>query len=434
MHSFLLALLRAWGRGIVEVLLFFPALLLLSPLPGLDTIFPYWVLALTLYMPLGALARMALRVEMRFVLLLVSALLIGGLTWLAFGTGFAALGAVIAGGVLYAHGFRTVRTAWHFVFPVGLYWICLFAYLMAALILPRLSLYADYTDSLSWLGAIALVLTLFFSNSNNLKEETHSGDNEVRLAQGVVWKNRLLIVLVLVVVMAIGFFGPIKQMMASLKNSLVDLINSLIRWMSRDKGEPTPNQPAQPPANMGMPTDPDAGPSALALFLEKAAYYLGVAILAALVIAVLYVIVRVGYRQVRRLIAWLRERSEEGAAGVQDYEEEKTNLLDWGELRKQLGERVASFVSRFEREPSWERMNGAERIRQLYRAFIRRSVGAAQPFEPHLTAQEQLKAREDRQLNATQRGELTEAYNAVRYGGETIEESVSNRLKRDSGL
>jgi hypothetical protein len=433
MPSLMRTLALAWGRGILEVLLFFPALFLLSPLPGLDAIFPYWIAALTLYMPLGALTRMVLDTEFRVLFILAGALLVGGISWLAFGVGFAALGAALAGGVLYYHGFRSIRTAWHILFPVGLYWICLFIYMIAALILPRLSVYGSTASPLGWLGALSLVLTLFISNSSNLKEETHSGQNEVRLAQGVVWKNRLLITLVLAVIMAIGLFSPIKRLFIRLKNWLLEQINAWLQWMNRPGEDTQSVQSTPPPGNMGMPGE-KGEPAAWAVILEKIAYYIGVVLLVALVLGILYVFVKVAYRQIKKLIAWLRERAENQSVGMQEYEEEKTNLLDWSELRKQLGERVSSFVSRFERDPNWDRLSSAERIRHLYRSFVRRSVGAGQPFEAHLTAQEQLSVRQDRQLNEKQRNELSDAYNAVRYGSKQVEEDVANRLKRDSGL
>ncbi|MFK7692835.1 DUF4129 domain-containing protein [Paenibacillus sp. HJGM_3] len=432
MPNWVRTLLRSWVQGVAEVLMFYPVLLLISPLPGLEEQFPYWVAALTLYMPIGTLLRLLLRLEMRVLLLLVNGVLLIGGTWLVFGTGFAALGALIAGGVLYVHGFRIVRTPWYQLFPVGLYWICLIFYMVAGLILTRVALYDTYSSSLGWLGAVALVLTLFLSNTSNLKQETHSGTREVRLAPGVMWKNRLLIVLVLAVVMAIGYIRPLMELVVSLKNWLVGLINALFQ---RTKDEPDPISATPPPVqNPQMPLEGDGGPSAFARFMELLFYYVGVALVVALALVVLFFLGRLAVRGVRRLIVWLRERGALAPEGVQEYEEEKATLLDWSEMQQQLRDRLAGFVSRFQRDPKWEALSGAERVRLLYRLYIRRSVGAGAPLEPHLTAREQLSAREDRHMNDAARRELGEAYEAVRYGDRPVDGSQATRLKKDSGL
>ncbi|MDF2815990.1 MAG: hypothetical protein K0Q81_2190, partial [Paenibacillus sp.] len=175
MANTLRLLLISWGRGVVELLLFFPVLLLLTPLAGMADIFPYWLLALTLFMPLGALARLLVRSELRLIHLVIGAIVVGAISILAFGYQFAGWGAILAGGVLYYHGFGTVRAGWHARFPVGLMWIALFIFLLAGLILPRLELYASYSSVLGWLGVLAVAVTFFISNKSNLEEETHSG-------------------------------------------------------------------------------------------------------------------------------------------------------------------------------------------------------------------------------------------------------------------
>ncbi|WP_127588730.1 hypothetical protein [Paenibacillus koleovorans] len=423
-------------RGAIELILFYPVLLLFSPIEGFQDQFHLWLLMMAVYMPLGTIARFALRFELRFLLILAGIVIVGGLTWLVFGLQLQSLISAAAGAFLFYHGFRSVRTPWHLLFPGGVYWVALFLYLLAALLLSRITEFKPYMDYMIWFGVAALLITVFLSNNSNLKGETQSGSDNVRLAPSVVWKNRVLIGITLLVIFGIGLIGVIRDLFLALRQQLVDLINRLLAT-SDEPPAPTPSPSPTPTSNGGMLPQADNEPSALMVFLDKLAMYAGRILALVLILAAIYFTGKAIVILTRKLIAWLRQR-EADSAGFREYEEEKTSLISWKEIRDQLRDQLSTAVSRFKRDPSWEQLEGGERIRLLYRLFLRRSVstkGAVdEALQTHLTPQEQLALREDRLMQERQRQELADAYNAVRYGGAKPDPELPDRIKRETGL
>jgi hypothetical protein len=416
--------------------MFFPVLVLLTPLSSIGDRFLLWLIILSLYMPLGALIRSWVRSNLRLIQILLGALIVAGLSLLVYGISFAAWGAILAGSFLYFHGFTSVRAGWHAKFPVGVMWVCLFLYLIAGLMLHRFPIYASYSTVLGWLGVCAVVVALFISNIANLQDETHSGERDVRLAPGVVWKNRLLIGAVIVLVAAIGFFGPIMQGFIWIKEQVKSLISALFALMTGDEAAPSPEATPKPQEPMQMPMPEPDEPSALADFLNRLFVYVGMALAIAVALVALYFLSRMIYRLVKLLVQRLLSQSREAAQGVQEYEEEKTSLIDWREVRKQYGDRIASLFTRKDRDPAWDSLDASGRIRLLYRQFVRRNVSEGRPFEAHLTPREQLTTTpgKDVRMNEEEREQLADAYNTVRYGNKQADEELSNRLKRNSGL
>lgn len=414
----------AWLKGATEILLFYPILLLLSPLSGFQNETSLWLLFLTVFMPLGAAARMAVRFDIRILLILIGTVLVGGISWLAYGLTIKSLATVIVGGVLYYHGFRSIRTPWYILFPVGLFWISLFLYLFAALLFPNIPNYEPYVGGLTGFGLLSLALTFLLSNSTNLKTETNSGRSDVRLSGGVKWKNRLLLLIVLLVIFVIGMFGTLKSILQSLKQQLLLLIGTLISWINQLFAVSNPES-GPPPQGGGMPElPPPEPPSALAQFLDRLLVIIGITLSIVLGAIALYFLSKLAIRYLRKLLAWMKERAEAASAGVQEYEEEKDSLLDWNELRGQINDQIAVAIARFRRDPAWETLDSVERIRLLYRLYLRKNANG-KPFQPHLTPSEQL---------AGQHKELADAYNDVRYGEAHPDNELSERLKRETGL
>jgi hypothetical protein len=245
----------------------------------------------------------------------------------------------------------------------------------------------------------------------------------------------VLILIVLAIIIGIGLIGPIMRAFIWLKELLLSSISALFALMDREDSEPPKEPLPTPGAQEQMQLPAGGGPSAFMAFMEKVLYYFAIALTIAIALVALYFLSRLIYRVVKAIVMRLLARSREAAKGIQEYEEEKTSLLDWKELRQQYGDRLTSLFSRRERDPSWESLDGSGRVRLLYRLFVRRNVNAGQPFDPHLTPREVLAGHSKEGLmSKEEREQLADAYNTVRYGNKQVDDELSSRLKRNSGL
>ncbi|MBQ6257849.1 MAG: DUF4129 domain-containing protein [Clostridia bacterium] len=163
----------------------------------------------------------------------------------------------------------------------------------------------------------------------------------------------------------------------------------------------------------------ESEPSALALFFEKV--FQAAALLIVLVLAFFAVraLAKGCKRLLQRLLASLRRYAADAG---EDYVDETESTVNWDERTQTIRDQVRG-VFRREKPEKWESLNGRERVRYLYRQFLRR-----RPEAQNKTAREAL--AEEKSYTQNQARAFTDLYEQARYSGRDISEGEADKLRQ----
>lgn len=163
----------------------------------------------------------------------------------------------------------------------------------------------------------------------------------------------------------------------------------------------------------------ESEPNALALFLEKVFRVLALIILVILLALAARALYKGCKRLWKRLAAFLRRYAADAG---EDYIDETESTVNWDERTQTIRDQVLN-VFRREKPEKWESLNGRERVRYLYRQFLRR-----RPEAKNKTAREALAA--EKGYNQTQARAFTEMYELARYSERDISEGEADKLRQ----
>lgn len=163
----------------------------------------------------------------------------------------------------------------------------------------------------------------------------------------------------------------------------------------------------------------ESEPSALALFLEKVFRVLALFILLGLIVLAARVLYKGCKRLWKKLAAFLRRYAADSG---EDYIDEAESTVNWDERTQTIRDQVLN-VFRREKPERWESMSGRERVRYLYRQFLRR-----RPEAKNKTAREALAA--EKGYSQTQAHAFTEMYEQARYSERDISEGEADKLRQ----
>ncbi|RXZ81824.1 DUF4129 domain-containing protein [Paenibacillaceae bacterium] len=412
----------AVGKGLVEVLLFFPLLLLLivylPPDPETGWI---WLMTLPLLYGIGYAGSAWLRLQ-RFYLLLLLAITVGtGYACLLFGQlHVQAVFALFSGLAVYRGGKLTVAS-WRHRFPPAAYLAGTGFYFLGSAIFRSFEAFTDYLPLLTGLGLAALAITLYRFNSGNLSQETFSGDGKPAVAASVLRQNRIHIFLLLVFIIVLSLSRQIKELLQRIWEQIKQWINSL----GSDATDLPPEEaPPQPEAPM-FPEVEQGEPSLFWQWVERIAI---VAAYAAVAVVLLFLLYKLGQKLpllIRKVIHLLnRLFNRQGLAGDSaGYEDEVETLFELDSLAQKFKDRWRR-MGRGYKEQRWEDLaDNEQKIRFLYRKWLRQQMKQGYKPKSALTPREMMK---DIALwHAKQTAdptELAEIYERVRYGKHTVQD------------
>ena len=121
----------------------------------------------------------------------------------------------------------------------------------------------------------------------------------------------------------------------------------------------------------------------------------------------------------KKLAAFLRRYAADAG---EDYIDETESTVNWDERTQTIRDQVLNAFRR-EKPERWESMSGRERVRYLYRQFLRR-----RPEAKNKTAREALAA--EKGYNQTQARAFTEMYELARYSERDISEGEADKLRQ----
>ena len=323
-------------------------------------------------------------------------------------------------------------------------WYGLALYFVAAVVYPRLDALRDTVPALTIGGAASLAIALFSSNGTFLRGATLAASRTRSVPAALRRHNRAMMGVVLLVVVALT---------AAFGNAFGKLIFAFLRWLfgmlpqGAPAEEPPAPEPAPPSRPEGLPPA-EGEPGWFAQLLAMLAYAVGITTVGLL----LYLLGRWLYRNgggllrewLRRLAAFLSRsgRGSEDAA----YVDEETTVFSWETVGKRVRESwLGRLVSR-DRAERWEdQRTNAERVRFLYRRWLRSAVDAGYEPRRHLTPRETeadvlawAAARPASGRGASSAigdgggaaGALVEQYDRVRYGDASPSDDDVERARR----
>lgn len=138
------------------------------------------------------------------------------------------------------------------------------------------------------------------------------------------------------------------------------------------------------------------------LFLERAVYWIGAALAAALALALLVLLGRLCVRGMKKLLRILREWT---GAVTDAYDDTVESLLDWGEMRRAAREKREKRRAAREKPVSWDRLTPREQVRKSYQIYLKNHPGIPDQF----TARQALGDRAE-----------AEIYEKARYSGQPV--------------
>ncbi|WP_309118877.1 DUF4129 domain-containing protein [Paenibacillus sp.] len=266
-------------------------------------------------------------------------------------------------------------------------WYGLALYFVAAIVYPRVDALRDTVTALTIGGAVSLAVALFASNGTFLRGASLASSRTRSVPATLRRHNRAMMAAVLLVVIALT---------AAFGNAFGKLLFAFFRWLfgllpNEAPAEEAP-APEPPPQTMpeGLPAA-EGEPGLWAQILDIIGYAIGIA--AAL--ALLFWLGRWLYRNAGELLReWLRRlaafltrsgRAPEDAA----YVDEETTVFSWESAFKRVRESWLGRLVARSRAERWEdQRTNAERVRYLYRRWLRTAVDAGYESRRHLTPRE----------------------------------------------
>lgn len=422
-----------WISAFIEWLLLLPVWLVLQTYLQTEGAAVRWIYVLPLMVAGGLLLRHPCsRMWQKLLAALLLGLLAGGLCGTLSLTGIPLVaGAAVCAGLAMTAASRVNRFR---IYAAGIT-----LYFVASIAFSRIPALQPSIAALTWCGSLCLVLVLLDSNSSHLRYSSLNG-NAARLPAGLRRHNRLFVAgfILLAAVLAAGggkAAGTLLWTAARL----------FFTWISRlfAGSEAAPPPEEAPPA--GLPELPAAegGKPGLLSAILNIGFYVAAA---AAILALLYYALRWLYRNTggmwRKAVDWLltllRRESPAAAAGYQD---EETSLFHWEQTVQGFRNYWRNRLIPPGRKDRWEGMNGSrERIRWIYRHWLRAKHADGYEVKAHLTPQETMAdvaawtetQKRQHKLSGSE-GQLFERllgyYNRARYANEEVPEPSAEEVK-----
>jgi len=414
-------LLSMIGRGCLELLFYFPILLVAGRfgLQGEGGIW-LWLLGIPIGYPLGYIINKRLSFRHSLPVMLMAVLL-------AAGAGYFLYGFTLTGGFTTAtlafglyRGGRLPGILVPLRLQTRVYSFGVAFYFLVSLIFLRMEQFSG--DSLVLLvgGGLTLVLTLFTTNRHMVGEETLSDQKDEPMVEASVKRyNGLLVAVILVLTVLLGFTYQIQQLLKALGSIIAELLS---RLFSRNESvEQPPEQPAvdgQPPM---LPEQSDPSPIWNIL---TTVFMIALALGALWLLYKLLKYVPGWFKQLQERLAQLFGRERHNYTG--GYVDEVVSLQEPSRLSQWLKSRGGL------QRPKWNSLrSNEERVRYLYRNWLGQGVQKGYDYKSHLTPVETAAEMETviSQEEAATRS-LIGQYNEVRYGKSSLSDEEVEKLRR----
>lgn len=416
----------------IELLTFFPIVLLTYLIISPVSILTWIILLLASYLLGAIIAMIGLRRAIVFYifLLLATAMLVvlmtaGSIDW----------SSIIVWAISSYLGYRGAQMIvheWSNIFTEQAFLIGHISYFLMSVGSLFASEWKPYTLALLWMGILSLVATFLVLNRQHLVAVAPKG---FKMSSSVVSKNRLWTLLLLGIIFFISFIYLLNQILMGITYGMGYIVQLLYSWLS---DLPLPEQPIQPSEILPFEE-----------FEKKETIWTKILNILFTVISISILLLIVGWLcykylpligpAIRRLIQFIKKLIAKENTILVDagYVDEKKQLMKWEDLRSTFRNSLRNRWSRwFQREQRWADLdNWRDRVRWLYKHRLMKAMSEGYVYRKDLSPREMLEVI-DHQLkqNAPEIDgtlSLAKYYDKARYGGhaETVSDEQVNRLK-----
>lgn len=437
MRNRTLKFLKRIAQAAIELIAFFPLILMLAVFTFPEPMAFGWVAFLAVYYITGILLRSILRKKPRIATVLPGVIITFLVAYIAFRGGLLLWVSYIVGIILLFRGVLLVEHGWEEVFPPAALWVGILIYFVSYFFFKHSIELRPYADLVEWMGFVYTGISLIIFNLQQLKSATLSKEDEPSLSVTVLLHNRLLVAITFLLIIILANFNRFKQAVLWLVNAIMLLIAKVILFlsnlvsMSDQEGE-------IPPGGGMMDILPETEPRAPNIFdylFEVLAYVLVIAF----VIALVAVLAMMFYKIIKRLIKALVRLIQQGEWIEADagYVDVKEKVMDIKTLGKEYVNRWKDWLtSLIEKEPRWEDLSDVtEKVRYLYRQFLISCMGLGYHPKNYMTPNE---IKEDLKGWNEEKGRQAEAlvplYNLVKYGNSANQLIDQDKLNKLAGM
>ncbi|MBM7583248.1 hypothetical protein JOD02_002129 [Caldicoprobacter guelmensis] len=436
MRNRILMLIKRIIQAVIELIAFFPLILMLAVFTIPEPLAFGWAAFLAVCYIIGILLRSILRKKPRITAVLPGIIITFLVAYVAFRGGLLLWGSYILGSILLFRGVFLVERGWEGVFPPVALWVGILIYFISYFFFKHSTVLMSYADLIEWMGFVYIGISLIVFNVQQLKTATLSKEDEPSLPVTVLIHNRLLIVITFLVIIILTNLNRFKQVVLWLVNSIMLLILKVILFLSNLV--PMDDLGGEVPPDKGMlDMLPEAEPRAPNIFdylFEILAYVLAIAFVVALVVALVIMLYRITKRLIKLLVELIKQDDWiEADAGYVDVKEKVTDIKT---LSKEYVNRWKDWLaSLIKKEPRWEDLSDVvEKVRYLYRRFLISCMDLGYHPKDYMTPneiKEDLKGWDE--AKGRQAEVLVPLYNLVKYGnsaGQLIDQDKLNDLAK----
>lgn len=293
--------------------------------------------------------------------------------------------------------------------PTAIWIICAFAHVASLICITREQFVSLTLTELVCLSvfALSLVMTL------NRQSMRTAMNGKEKPARGLAMRNRLMVAILFLAGLAVAFFKELAELVnaawEAIKSGIADMINWLLSFFMSDGEEAV----GKGGGGMGdVISELGTGETnSVWSALEVIFRYFVYVLLAVIAVLVIWFIGRKLKQLYKYIAAKLKNYADSAQMDYVDEVESTRNADERAQKLQSLLHRTAR-----EREKNWKDQNGTERVRTLYRGWMKKNHP-----DQSLTAREAL-GKEER---------FAELYDEARYSARPVSEKEADEL-RDS--
>ena len=318
--------------------------------------------------------------------------------------------ATAIGIVTVYRGSALTHKSWEEHYPLPVSWIGLVLYLIFSYLFTRGNMLVPYLPLYTLAGSVFIIATVFALNHRAMEKAMPAQGGVIPLPVRMIKQNRWLIALMTVVVLVIGLFREIEEAVVTAAAAVVDWFLGVLEAVYGSMRQVTLEQGTMPL----LPEEGTANP-----FWEKVLTILLYIVAGAIGLFMIGVLSVMVWKGLRRLFRALRELlGRRGESVEQGYIDKRESLWDMGRMARRTLARTRKWLrSRFTPRERWADMSdNRQRVRFLYRRYIRRAMAAGFHPDPAATAAEALAAAQGYAGDGSLPDALAGLYTAARYG------------------
>ncbi|XEC92530.1 DUF4129 domain-containing protein [Paenibacillus tarimensis] len=419
-------------KGAVELLLFLPLLLVAAVTMIEDGSRLLWIVSLLPVYGAGYAAAGWLRLTRLYKLLPVVLLIGAGHGLLFAETTIQVLVIGFISSMAAYRGGRLNGALWSERFRLSYAAAGIAIYFVASIAFPRISGYEPYLSLLVWCGIGSLFAALHIFNSVNLKQETFSKGDKPDVSRNVLWQNRILIVIFVIIAVIIAEVQRIDEALKRLRDWLNQWLQKMQNQTNHIESPPAMN--TQPPM---FPEEGPSEPSVLMVWLEQIMMVIGYLGIVLFFLFVLYKILKKAPGSLQKLYRLLsRLFNGNGYKGNEaGYVDEVEMLSEWEGLKNKFKDR---WIKRMPGRTGTkaDNMTNEQKVRDLYRRSIADYMKRGYERKLHYTPKETQHDIEhwDQQQTGGMFAKLSLLYERVRYGNANVTDDQLKSIRDQDEL